>query len=542
MGKPKSPKAPDPIETGKAQTGTNVATAIANQVGQMVGQNTPYGSKSYEQSGNFTFTDPTSGQSYSLPRWTENVTLTPDGQYLQQGQIATQKNLSDLAVSQSGRLSNLLAAPLDTSGMPARPQAPELAMQAFNHGAARKNIAGAGNIQGNLNTGPNAQRNIAGAGNIQSNLNTGPNAQRRIAGAGNIQSNLNTGPNAQRNIAGAGAITRSYNNDFSQDRANVEAALMSRLNPQMAQDRASLENRLRQQGITPGSSAWDREMDQIGRAQTDARMQAILAGGQEQSRMVGLEANRAAFQNAAQGQQFGQNATRTQFANDAIQQDFARRQAAATFGNAAQNQQFGQNAAQAQFGNEALQQDFARRQAAGTFANAAQGQQFGQNAAQAQFGNEALQQDFARRQAAGTFANAAQNQQFGQNAAQQQAYNSGLAQNQDRAFRMAAFGNTAAQQQWQMQNDARNAAMNEAFQLRQSPINEIMALQSGSQVQTPTFGQTPGLTLPTTDYAGLMQQDYANRVGAYNTQLGSWNGLWGGLLGAGSKIATGGLL
>lgn len=430
MGKPKSPKAPDPIETGKAQTGTNVATAIANQVGQMVGQNTPYGSKSYEQSGNFTFTDPTTGQSYSLPRWTENISLTPDGQYLQQGQIATQKNLSDLAVSQSGRLESLLASPLDTSGLPARPNAPGLAMQAFNHGAARKNIAGAGNIQGNLNTGPNAQRNIAGAG----------------------------------------AITRSYNNDFSQDRTRVEEALMSRLNPQMAQDRSSLENRLRQQGITPGSAAWDREMDQIGRAQTDARMQAILAGGQEQSRMVGLEAQRAAFENAAQGQQFGQNATRTQFANDALQQDFARRQAAAQFGNQAQAQQFGQNAAQ------------------------------------------------------------------------QQAYNSALAQNQDRAFRMAAFGNTAAQQQFQMQNDARNAALNEAFQLRQSPINEIMALQSGSQVQTPTFGQTPGLALPTTDYAGLINQNYANQMGAYNTQLGNWNGLWGGLLGAGAKIASGGLL
>lgn len=343
LGKPRAPRAPDPVATGAAQTSTNLATAIANQVGAMVNQNDPYGSLSYDQTGTYTFTDPTSGKSYEIPRWTANQTLNATGQRLQDTNVATQQNLANIARDQSSRIGQLLGRPMDMSGA--------------------------------------VQRNAA--------------------------------PQLQTNIAGAGPIADSYQ---IADRGRVEEALMSRINPQLQQDRASREAQLRQQGITLGSAAYDRAMGQLDQQSTDARMQAILAGGQEQSRMTALNAGLAQFQNAAQAQQFGQNATAAGFQNSALMD-------AARF-------------------------------------------------------NEAQ----------------------------------------------------------------RAASLNEAYQQRNQPINEITALMGGAQVQAPSFVNTPALNMPTTDYAGLTQQNFANQNAIYGQQMQNWNGLWGGLMGGAASLGTGWLM
>ncbi len=103
-----------------------------------------------------------------------------------------------------------------------------------------------------------------------------------------------------------GDIQTDYGTDFSEDRRRVEEALMSRLNPDVARDRERLESRLRSQGVSLGSAAYNDAYKNFDRGVTDARMQAILAGGQEQSRLAGLEHQRASFRNTAQGQQFNQ--------------------------------------------------------------------------------------------------------------------------------------------------------------------------------------------------------------------------------------------
>ena len=66
----------------------------------------------------------------------------------------------------------------------------------------------------------------------------------------------------------------------TQARADAEAALMSRLNPQFAKDEESLRTRLINQGINQGSEAYNNEFDSFGQQQNDARMQAVLAAGQ----------------------------------------------------------------------------------------------------------------------------------------------------------------------------------------------------------------------------------------------------------------------
>jgi len=63
-----------------------------------------------------------------------------------------------------------------------------------------------------------------------------------------------------------------------QDR--TESAYMDRLDPQFNRDEESLRQRMANQGIALGSEAYGREMDQFGRAKTDARTQAIIAANQ----------------------------------------------------------------------------------------------------------------------------------------------------------------------------------------------------------------------------------------------------------------------
>ena len=89
-------------------------------------------------------------------------------------------------------------------------------------------------------------------------------------------------------------------NDWSNDRTKVEEALYSRIQPQLERDRNQTLTRLTNQGIAPGSKAYDNAMSALDRSATDARMQAILAGGQEQSRLAGLEMDQAAFGNNAE--------------------------------------------------------------------------------------------------------------------------------------------------------------------------------------------------------------------------------------------------
>lgn len=109
-------------------------------------------------------------------------------------------------------------------------------------------------------------------------------------------------------------------------------------------------------------------------------------------------------------------------------------------------------------------------------------------------------------------------------------------------------GSSAYDREVNLQNQARADAYNQlllqgrgqAFQeaqtIRNQPINEISALLSGSQVSMPQSANPYQTQIPTVDYAGLVQQDYANRVGAYNQQMAQRQNLLGGLFGLGSAF------
>lgn len=117
-----APQAPSPTATAAAQTGSNVSTAVAQQQLNAVNQYGPQGSVTYSQNGTYQFTDPSTGQSYTLPKMSQTTTLSPEQQALYNTGVKTQQNLANTAQNQSQRLDSLLSSPfsLDNDAVEAR--------------------------------------------------------------------------------------------------------------------------------------------------------------------------------------------------------------------------------------------------------------------------------------------------------------------------------------------------------------------------------------------------------------------------------------
>jgi hypothetical protein len=111
MGKPSAPQAPNPQQTAAAQTGSNVSTAIAQQQLNAVNQNGPNGSVTYDQNGTYDFTDPSTGQTYKLPKMTQNTTLSAGQQSIFDALQGTNQNLATTAQNQSAKLDGMLSQP-----------------------------------------------------------------------------------------------------------------------------------------------------------------------------------------------------------------------------------------------------------------------------------------------------------------------------------------------------------------------------------------------------------------------------------------------
>jgi len=83
----------------------------------------------------------------------------------------------------------------------------------------------------------------------------------------------------------------------------------------------------------------------------------------------------------------------------------------------------------------------------------------------------------------------------------------------------------------------RSQAVQEALTERNQPLNEIIGLMGGTQVGVPQFGAgTNQPTLPTVDYAGLVNENYNQKLGIYNQKSQAQQGIMGGLFGLGGKL------
>lgn len=87
----------------------------------------------------------------------------------------------------------------------------------------------------------------------------------------------------------------------------------------------------------------------------------------------------------------------------------------------------------------------------------------------------------------------------------------------------------------------RQQAVQERLTERNQPINEIAALLSGSQVSQPNFIPTQTSNIPTTDIAGITQQNFANQMARYQQKMGAYGNLMGGLFSLGGKATSYGI-
>jgi len=394
MGK-STPSAPTPviytqaaIDQGNANLKSGLQTAGLSNPNII----SPYGNQSVTFD---TTTNP------DMPQATVTQTLTPAAQKALDAQQQVQLQLAQLGQQGATTASNVLNTPFKYSG-------PDIQTSLGQQKA--------------INYGPSAdQYGLAGGGPAGDafGLAGGGPAADFYGLAGGIAGDKYG--NAQRSLDLSGVAKMPVNAGMT-----GQAALLSRLQPQIQQEQAATTQQLANQGITPGSEAYNNAMRTQGERFNDLYIQAGLQG-------INLDT-------AANQQGYGQALSTAGLYNQGLGQDFGQGLAAQQLTNASVGQNFGQGQSAQRLTNESIGQNFSQAQAAQAMKNASVGQNFGQG------------------QAAAGLYNQAQNQGYNQN------------------LQGAQFGNTAAQQ-----------SLAQQLQLRNQPLNEISALMSGSQIQNPQF-------------------------------------------------------
>ena len=138
---------------------------------------------------------------------------------------------------------------------------------------------------------------------------------------------------------------------------NTQQAILSRLNPTIQAGDTSFKQALANQGLAPGTEAFDAAMRNREASKNDLYNQAALQGISVDmaARQQGLneQLSQAGLYNAAVGQNFGQGITADQLANAAVGQNYGQ-------GMTTQGTQYSQALNKAQFQNTAQQQQLAQ--------------------------------------------------------------------------------------------------------------------------------------------------------------------------------------
>lgn len=96
--------------------------------------------------------------------------------------------------------------------------------------------------------------------------------------------------------------------------------------------------------------------------------------------------------------------------------------------------------------------------------------------------------------------------------------------------------------QSQLQNAARQQYVQEAASIRNQPLNEVTALISGTQVQSPQFSNVSQVQLPQSSLTENIYNTYAGQMQAANQAAQQQNALMGGLFGLGSSLGSAAIL
>lgn len=427
---PSAPAPPDPTATAEAQAAANIKAAFSTAQINNPNIRNPYGSSTTQYGANAFFAaNPAAAaqfkqESYGLSpedfaklyssdrpgmanaysEYTPYVTqtLNPESQKILDAQQQTRMQLANLSNLGASNAYSVLSNPfsfnylganntganatganaprdygLPNYGLPLISSNDPAAQQAQAEEIARIQ-AGIPRPVGGI-TGKAANASIADAGAISQ----GPNAASYLAGGGPNVSNFMAagGPSAANFMATSGLDLSNVAKMPINAGTTAQEAIMARLEPQMARQRVSTETQLINQGLRPGSEAYNNAATLLAQQENDQRTQAVLQG-------LGLDMS-------ANAQGYGQALTSGQFGNTAQAQNFGQGNIQQQLFNQAQGQNFGQAATSQGLTNQAAGQNYTQNYNTIALNNAAQQQKFAQNTQQAAFENQARQQALA---------------------------------------------------------------------------------------------------------------------------------------------------
>jgi len=480
-------------------------------------------------------------------------TLTPEAQATLEAQQRVQRQLANLGEQGIGTARNVLSKPFN-------PNLPDVQTSINGYG----NVSEAPNLSsyGQAVGGPQGGL-LAPTPNLSSYGSAGGLDPNQYGSAGGVDANqygLAGGINPNQYGSATGINPNQYGSatglrpnayglaNRNLDLSNVaampvnagttgQAAILSRLAPQIERSQESTRTRLANQGLVPGTKAYETAMIEENQRGNDLFTQAALQGINldigANAQGFGQAVTSGQFGNQAVAQNYGQGVTSANLRNDAINQNFNRGLAATQLGNQAISQNFNQGVTGQQLTNQAIGQNYGQGVTSANLRNAAIGQNYGiglksrelENAAVAQNQQTALAQQQADA--------ARQQQLYGQDFSSRQLSNTALSQNQQAALAQQQAENAAQQlrylqtlQNAQFGNTAQTQSLQQQLALRNQPLNEITGLMSGSQINMPQFQGYQGQNIaPAPIFAGTqaLGQAQMNQFGIESANANATN-------------------
>lgn len=284
FGSPQPPAPPNPYAVAAAQQQANVSVAIANTRMSNANVVSPQGTSTFAISETYTLSDPQYDADGNLvgttdreiPVYTQTIALTATGQQIYDAHQAMQLALNELGGSQLGFLQDTLGTPFSLNDLPASANGP---------------------------SGPSLNGVITQPVPVTTSFSLGATPQMAV------------GSNA---TAARDAVT---------------ATVLARLEYQQGLARDLRLAQLENMGIMPGTEAYENELRIFDFATTDGRLQAILAGGQEHTRIFAIEQAQGAHYNAAVSLLLQIAHMQARFKNDAADMDFRQKMMVIDFSN-----------------------------------------------------------------------------------------------------------------------------------------------------------------------------------------------------------------
>lgn len=114
---PSPPPAPDYTGAATATSQGSVQAAIANNLLNMRNTNTPLGSETFQQTGTTSIPSIGGQPGFDLPQYSTNISMTPQGQQLYNGQLGLQLGEQQLGQGALDRTKASLSQPFDTGSV-----------------------------------------------------------------------------------------------------------------------------------------------------------------------------------------------------------------------------------------------------------------------------------------------------------------------------------------------------------------------------------------------------------------------------------------